>query len=59
MVCVIKLHPVYKRTILYGLAVLLAVGWALGTFYWSAGTWVHVVLLLAIIALLFGVIQKA
>ncbi|WP_240040669.1 MULTISPECIES: lmo0937 family membrane protein [Chitinophagaceae] len=49
----------YKRTILYGLAVLLAVGWALGTFYWSAGTWVHVVLLLAIIALLFGVIQKA
>jgi hypothetical protein len=49
----------HLRTILYGLAVLLLIGWALGTFYWGAGTWVHVVLLMAIIALLFGIIQKA
>lgn len=55
----LKPHLLHRRTILYVLAVLLLMGWALGAFYWGAGTWVHVVLILAIIALLFGLIQKA
>ncbi|MCK9398840.1 MAG: lmo0937 family membrane protein [Bacteroidales bacterium] len=43
--------------LLYIIAVILIIGWALGFFYFSAGGIIHVLLVIAIIALLFQVIR--
>jgi hypothetical protein len=43
--------------LLYIVAVILIIGWALGFFYFSAGGIIHVLLVIAIIAVLFRVIQ--
>jgi hypothetical protein len=43
--------------LLYIVAVLLLIGWALGFFYFSAGGFIHVLLVIAIIALLFQIIR--
>lgn len=47
------------RNILYIIAVLLVVGWVLGFFVWNGSGYVHILIILAIIALLFGLIRKA
>ena len=47
------------RGLLYIIAVILIIGWALGFFYYSAGGIIHVLLVIAIIALLLGVIRRA
>ncbi|SHF93564.1 hypothetical protein SAMN05444008_114106 [Cnuella takakiae] len=47
------------RSLLYVLAVLLLVGWALGAFYWRAGGMIHLLFILAIIAFLFGIIRRS
>ncbi|WP_139112915.1 lmo0937 family membrane protein [Mucilaginibacter sp. PPCGB 2223] len=47
------------RSLLYIIAVILIIGWALGVFYYSAGSLIHVLLVIAIIALLLGVIRRA
>jgi len=47
------------RGILYIIAVILIIGWALGFFYYSAGGIIHVLLVIAIIALLLGIIRRA
>ncbi|WP_448698946.1 lmo0937 family membrane protein [Mucilaginibacter sp. AW1-3] len=47
------------RGLLYIIAVILIIGWALGVFYYSAGSLIHVLLVIAIIALLLGVIRRA
>jgi len=44
------------RDILYLLAVVLLVGWAFGFFYFSLGAFIHVLLVLAIISILFRLI---
>ena len=44
-------------SILYIIAVLLIIGWALGFFVFSAGGIIHVLLVLAIIAILFRLIR--
>ncbi len=46
------------RSILYLVAVVLVIGWALGVFYYSATGIIHVLLVIAIIALLLGVIRR-
>jgi len=43
--------------LLYIIAVILIIGWALGFFYFSAGGIIHVLLVIAIIAILFQVIR--
>jgi hypothetical protein len=43
--------------LLYVIAVILIIGWALGFFYFSAGGIIHVLLVIAIIAILFRVIR--
>jgi hypothetical protein len=43
--------------LLYVIAVILLIGWALGFFYFSAGGIIHVLLVIAIIAVLFRVIR--
>jgi len=47
------------RGLLYIIAVILIIGWALGVFVYSAGGLIHVLLVIAIIALLLGLIRRA
>lgn len=43
--------------LLFLIAVILLIGWALGAFYFSLGGLIHVLLVLAIIAVLFRIIR--
>jgi hypothetical protein len=45
------------RSILYIIAVILIIGWLIGFFAYSAGSLIHALLVLAIIAILFNVIS--
>lgn len=47
------------RSILYIIAVILVIGWLLGFFVYSAGGLIHILLVLAVIALLIGLIRRA
>jgi len=49
----------FMRSLLYLIAVILIVGWILGFFVYSAGGLIHILLVIAIIALLLGVIRRA
>jgi len=42
---------------LYAIAVILLIGWALGFFVFSAGSLIHVLLVIAVIAILFRLIR--
>jgi hypothetical protein len=46
-------------SLLYLVAVILIIGWVLGFFVYSAGGMIHILLVIAIIALLLGVIRRA
>lgn len=43
-------------SLLYFIAVILLIGWILGVFVFSLGTFIHVLLVFAIIAILFRLI---
>ena len=43
--------------LLYIVAVILIIGWIIGFFVYSAGSIIHVLLVIAIIAIIFRVIQ--
>jgi hypothetical protein len=47
------------RSLLYLIAVILIIGWLLGVFYYSATGLIHALLVIAVIALLVGVIRRA
>jgi hypothetical protein len=47
------------RRLLYILGVILIIGWLLGVFYWSATGLIHILIVLAIIAILLGLIRRA
>jgi hypothetical protein len=47
------------RSILYIIAVILIIGWLLGVFYYSATGLIHVLIVIAVIALLLGIIRRA
>jgi hypothetical protein len=47
------------RGLLYIIAVVLVIGWAIGVFAYSATGLIHVLLVIAIVALLLGVIRRA
>jgi len=48
------------NSLLYILAVILVIGWALGVFAFNvAGGLIHVLLVIAVIAVIFGVIRRA
>jgi hypothetical protein len=47
------------RSILYVIAIILVVGWLLGVFVYSAGGLIHVLIVLAVVALLLGLIRRA
>ena len=46
-------------SILYIIAVILVICWAIGFFAYSAGSIIHVLLVIAVIALILGVIRRA
>ena len=46
------------RSQLYVIAIILIIGWVLGAFVYSAGSIIHVLLVLAIISLLLGFIRR-
>lgn len=45
------------RNLLYFLAVIVVIGWAVGFIGYSAGGLIHVLLIIAIVAVLLGIIQ--
>ncbi|RFZ94999.1 lmo0937 family membrane protein [Mucilaginibacter conchicola] len=47
------------RSLLYIIAVILVIGWIFGFFVSHAGGLIHILLVIAIIALLLGVIRRA
>lgn len=46
------------RSLLYIIAVILVIGWLLGVFVYSVTGIIHILLVLAIIALLLGIIRR-
>lgn len=46
------------RALLYIIALILIIGWAIGVFAYSAGGIIYALLVLAIIAFLLGVIRR-
>lgn len=47
------------RSLLYIVAVVLVIGWVLGVFVWSASGLIHILIVLAIIAVLLAIIRRA
>ncbi|MEJ7830688.1 MAG: lmo0937 family membrane protein [Segetibacter sp.] len=47
------------RSILYIVAVVLIIGWLLGFFVYSASGLIHILLVIAVIAILLAVIRRA
>jgi hypothetical protein len=45
-------------SLLYLIAVILVIGWAVGFFFMSLGGLIHVLLVIAVIALLLGLIRR-
>ena len=45
------------NNLLYLIAVILIIGWAVGFFAYSAGNIIHVLLVIAVIAILFRIIS--
>jgi hypothetical protein len=46
------------RSLLYIVAVILIIGWAIGTFAYAAGSLIHVLLVIAIIAFVVGIMRR-
>jgi len=46
------------RSLLYFIAIILLIGWALGAFAWHVGSIIYILLILAIISFLLGVIRR-
>ncbi|HEY8388352.1 MAG TPA: lmo0937 family membrane protein [Parasegetibacter sp.] len=47
------------RSLLYLIAVVMIIGWLLGVFVYSATGLIHILIVLAIVALLLGIIRRA
>jgi len=47
------------RSLLYIVAVILVIGWAIGFLGYHAGGIIHVLLVIALISLILGVIRRA
>jgi hypothetical protein len=47
------------RSLLYIIAVICIIGWLLGVFAWNASGLIHILVVLAVIALLLAIIRRA
>lgn len=54
---IFKLKIIVMGNLLYVVAVILIIGWALGFFVYSAGSIIHLLLVIAIVAILLRVIR--
>ena len=45
------------NSILYIIAVILIIGWAIGTFAYAAGSLIHILLVIAVIMIIFNLIR--
>ena len=45
--------------LLYLIAVILIIGWILGVFVYSVGGLIHILIILAVIALVLGIVRRA
>lgn len=52
------LKKYHMRSILYIIAVILVIGWAIGTFAYAAGGLIHVLLVIAIISVVLGFLRR-
>jgi hypothetical protein len=43
--------------LLYAIAIILLIGWAVGFFVYSAGSLIHILLVIAIVAIVFRLIR--
>jgi len=50
--------PIPMNSILYIVAVILIIGWALGVFVYSVTGLIHVLLIIALIAVILGLIRR-
>jgi membrane-associated protease RseP (regulator of RpoE activity) len=46
------------RSILYIIAVILIIGWAVGTFAYAASGLIHVLLVIALISIILGFLRR-
>ncbi|MCD8741255.1 lmo0937 family membrane protein [Mucilaginibacter roseus] len=46
------------RSLLYIIAVIMIIGWAIGVFAYTATGLIHALLVIAVIALLLGIIRR-
>ncbi|MBL4675908.1 MAG: lmo0937 family membrane protein [Mucilaginibacter sp.] len=46
------------RSLLYIVAVILVIGWAIGTFAYAAGGLIHILLVIAVISLILGLLRR-
>jgi len=46
------------NSLLYIIAVILVIGWAIGFFFAAAGSLIHILLVIAIIAVLLNIIRR-
>lgn len=46
------------RSILYIIAVILIIGWAIGFLVFNAASIIHILLVIAVISILLGIIKK-
>ncbi|WP_134091219.1 lmo0937 family membrane protein [Olivibacter sp. XZL3] len=46
------------RTLFYIIAIILLVGWAIGTFVYAVGNLIYIALVLAIVALVLGLARR-
>jgi len=44
--------------LLYIVAVILIIGWAIGFFAYTAGSMIHILLVIAIISIIIGIIRR-
>jgi hypothetical protein len=46
------------NSLLYIIAVILIIGWAIGVFFTAVGSLIHVLLVIAVIAIILGIIRR-
>lgn len=52
-----KLKQTIMNSLLYIIAVILIIGWLLGFFVYSAGSIIHILLVIAVVAVLIRIIR--
>jgi putative solute:sodium symporter small subunit len=46
------------NSLLYIIAVILIIGWAIGFFFAAAGSLIHILLVIAVIAVIMGLLRR-